>query len=284
MKILGLTISFLLLLTSCKQAKKETFELNSFPKEWVRLTDKDGKLVVYNSCDAGNLLLTISNKRDHFELLLHGQQEDYDFEILETTQLNDTIFLKAKWKGSDEKQDFKFFWANKEKGLGRFITTYSSGFTSDNLFVTGDKQTNFEKFEQPCRECWGEECDEIEKDIEKIDKPIEAIKKVFVDYVKHKESTDSQDNKDLMTNSLKLLDKVTEPNELEILINVWMYYDPTDFPSRDLVFNVLQKNLRESIQAIKIRINNKREWETDDTAPYSELNYLLKQLETKNSL
>lgn len=284
MKILGLIISFLLLFTSCKQAKKENFDLNSFPKEWVRLTDKDGKLVVYNSCDAGNLLLTISNKRDHFELLLHGQQEDYDFEILETTQLNDTIFLKEKWKGSDEKQDFKFFWANKEKGLGRFITTYSSGFTSDNLFVTGDKQTNFEKFEQPCRECWGEECDEIEKDIEKIDKPIEAIKKVFVDYVKHKESTDSEDNKDLMTNSLKLLDKVTEPNELEILINVWMYYDPTDFPSRDLVFNVLQKNLRESIQAIKIRINNKREWETDDTAPYSELNYLLKQLETKNSL
>ena len=190
MKILGLTISFLLLLTSCKEVKKETFDLNSFPKEWVRLTDKDGKLVVYSSCDAGNLLLTISNKRDHFELLLHGQQEDYDFEILETTQLNDTIFLKAKWKGSDEKQDFKFFWANKEKGLGRFITTYSSGFTSDNLFVTGDKQTNFEKFEQPCRECWGEECDEIEKDIEKNDKPIEAIKKVFVDYVNHQESTD----------------------------------------------------------------------------------------------
>ena len=279
MKILGLTISFLLLFTSCKETKKEIFNLNSFPKEWVRLTDKDGKLVVYNSCDAGNLLFTISNNRDHFELLLHGQQEDYDFEILETTQLNDTIFLKAKWKGSHEKQDFKFFWTNKEKGLGRFITTYSSGFTSDNLFVTGDKQTNFEKFDQPCRECWGDECDEKEKDIEKIDKPIEAIKKVFDKYVKYQESTDSQDNKDLMTNSLKSLDMVTEPDELEILINIWMYYDPTDFPSRDLVFNVLQKNRTESIQAIKTRINNEKEWETDDTAPYSELNYLLKQLD-----
>jgi hypothetical protein len=223
--------------------------------------------------------LTISNNRDHFELLLHGQQEDYDFDILETTQLNDTIFLKAKWKGSDEKQDFKFFWVNKEKGLGRFITTYSSSFTSDKLFVTINKQTNFEKFDQPCRECWGDECDEIEKDVKKIDKPIEAIKKVFDDYVKYQESTDSQDNKDLMTNSLKSLDKVTEPDELEILINVWMYYDPTDFSSRDLVFNVLQKNRPESIQAIKTRINNKKEWETDNTAPYSELNYLLKQLD-----
>lgn len=279
MKILGLTISFLLLLTSCKETKKETFDLNSFPKEWVRLTDKDGNLVVYNSCDAGNLLLTISNNRDHFELLLHGQQEDYDFEILETTQQNDTISLKAKWKGSDEKQDFKFFWTNKEKGLGRFITNYSSGFTSDNLFVTGDKQTNFDKFDQPCRECWGDECDEIEKAMEKIDKPIEAIKKVFDDYVKCQESTDSQDNKDLMTNSLKSLDKVTKPDELEILINIWMYYDTTDFPTRDLVLNVLQKNRLASIQAIKTRINNKKEWETDNTAPYSELNYLLKQLD-----
>lgn len=279
MKILGLTISFLLLFTSCKETKKETFDLNSFPKEWVRLTDKDGKLVVYNSCDAGNLLLTISKNRDHFELLLHGQQEDYDFEILETAQLNDTIFLKAKWKGSDEKQDFKFFWTDKEKGLGKFITTFSSGFTSDNLFVTGDKQTNFDKFDQPCRECWGDECDEIVKDIEKIDKPIEAIKKVFDDYVKNQESTDSQDNKELMTNSLKSLDKVTEPDELEILINIWMYYDPTDFPCRDLVIKILQKNRPESIQAIKTRINNKKEWETDNSAPFSELNYLLKQLD-----
>jgi hypothetical protein len=166
MKLLGLTISFLLLLTSCKDTNKESFDLNSFPNDWVRLTDKDGKLVVFNSCDGGNLLLTISKNSDHFELLLHGQQEDYGFEILETTQISETIFLKAKWKDSDEKQDFKFIWTDKEKGLGRFITTYSNGFTSDNLFVTSDKQNNFEKFDQPCRECWGDECDDIKSNKE----------------------------------------------------------------------------------------------------------------------
>jgi hypothetical protein len=83
MKILGLTISFLLLLTSCKETTNEAFDLNSFPKDWVRLTD-----------------------------------------------------------------------------LGRFISTYSNGLTSDNLFVTKDKQITFEKFDQPCRECWGDKCDE----------------------------------------------------------------------------------------------------------------------------
>ena len=166
MKLLGLTISFLLILTSCKETNKEAFDLNSFPNDWVRLTDKDGKLVVYNSCDAGNLLLTISKLNNHFELLLHGQQEDYDFKILEATQLNDIIYLKAKRKDSDEQQEFKFFWADKEKGLGRFITTYSNGFTSDNLFVTKDKQITFEKFDQPCRECWGDACDEIKSNKE----------------------------------------------------------------------------------------------------------------------
>jgi hypothetical protein len=279
MKLLGLTISFLLLLTSCKETNKENFDLNLFPKEWVKLTDKDGKLVIYNSCDAGNMLLTISKKSDRFELLIHGQQEDYNFEILETTQLIDTIYIKAKWKDYDEEQEFKFYWKIKEQGLGRFNTTYSNGLKSDNLFVTREKQTNFEKFDQPCRECWGDECDEIEKKIEKTDKPIIAIKKILDNYVKYQESTDAQDNRDLMTNSLISLDKVTKPDELEILINVWMYYDPIDFPSRKLTFNVLQKSRPESMEAIKTRIKNKKEWETDDTAPYSELNYLLQELD-----
>jgi hypothetical protein len=108
--------------------------------------------------------LTISKNKNGFELLLHGEQEDYNFKILEATQLIDTIYLKAEWKDSDEQQEFKFFWTDKEKGLGKFITTYSNGFTSDNLFVTREKQINFEKIDQPCRECWGHECDELEKE------------------------------------------------------------------------------------------------------------------------
>lgn len=277
MNILGLTLAFLLL-TSWKEPKTKAFDLNSLPNNWVKLTEKDGKLVVFNSCDDGNLLLTISNNRDHFELFLHGQQEDYDFEILESTQLKDTIYLKTKWKESSEKQDFKFFWADKQKGLGRFITTYSSGFTSDNLFVTGDKQTNFEKFDQPCRECWGDECDKMEIVKDHLENPIKVINKVFNDFVKYQESTDSRENIDLMTKNLESLNKVTDPNDLDILINVWMYYDPTDFPSRDLVFKVLHKSRPESIKAIKTRINNRKDWESDNTAPYSELNELLMQM------
>ena len=274
MRINGLTLILLTFLISCKQGPAIPFDLNTFPKEWVRLTDKNDKLIIYNSCDAGNLLLTISKKGEKFGLLLHGQQEDYDYEILESTQLGDTVFIKTKWTDSDTKQDFKFFWTNKEKGLGRWITAYFGGKTRDYTFVLADRQNDFEKVDQPCRECWGDECDEIEKE-----KPILSIKKVFDDYVKYQESTDSQDDKDLMTKSLESLNKLTDQNELDIIINVWMYYDPTDFPSRNLVYKILENSRPESIKAVKTRINNKKGWETDDTAPYSELKDLLKQLD-----
>ena len=57
-----------------------------------------------------------------------------------------------------------------------------------------------------------------------------------------------------------------------------MYYDPTDFPSRKLVYAVLEKNKKESIKAIQNRIKNKKEWEKTDSAPYSELENLIKAL------
>jgi hypothetical protein len=109
-------------------------------------------------------------------------------------------------------------------------------------------------------------------------KNIQNIKKIFENYIKQEESTDSPDNKNLMISSLKSLTNVSNPDDLELLINVWMYYDPTDFPSRELVCDVLKKNKRESIKAIKTRIKQKKKWETDEVAPYSDLHGLLNDL------
>lgn len=256
MKFLILSFSFFLLFTSCRETKETIFDLNSFPKDWVSLTEKEGKLVIYNSCDAGNLLLKISKNRNNFDLILYGQQEDYEFKVLKSSQLNDTIYFKTKWKNSKKKQDFKFFWINKENEIGKFITRYSNGYLSENIFVTNVKQTRFEKIDQPCKECWGDECDEIENRVEKTNNSIEVIKNIFNEYIKYQESTDSQENKELLTKNIKSLDKVTKPEDLELLINVWMYYDPTDFSCRDLVINVLKNNRLESIKAIYSRKNN----------------------------
>lgn len=164
MKLLSISITCLLAFTACKDTKKEALTLDTLPKDWVRLTEKDGHYIIYNSCDAGNLLIKISKKEKQFSLLLYGQQEDSEYEILESSERNDTLLLKAKLKEADEKQEFKFYWTDKAKGLGRFVTTFSSGFTSNNLFVSSDQQKKFKTVDQPCRECWGDECDEMEKE------------------------------------------------------------------------------------------------------------------------
>lgn len=107
---------------------------------------------------------------------------------------------------------------------------------------------------------------------------VQNISNVFDDYVKYEESTDSEDNQNLMTKSIGSLSQISSQNELKILIDVWMYYDPTDFPTRSLIFKILKESRPESILAVKARIENKNNWEKESTAPYSELNNLLEQL------
>jgi hypothetical protein len=84
-----------------------------------------------------------------------------------------------------------------------------------------------------------------------------------------------------MTKSLKSLTTVTDKDDLDLLINVWMYYDPTDYADIPEIYRILKASRPHSIEAVKNRIDNKKEWETDDTAPYFDLKNLLKRLENK---
>ena len=58
-----------------------------------------------------------------------------------------------------------------------------------------------------------------------------------------------------------------------------MYYDPTDFNSGDLIFEVFKKKKKSSIKAIQDRIENKKEWEQKESAPFSELFTLLDRVQ-----
>jgi hypothetical protein len=279
------TLAFLMLtfLIACKQTKKEPrkepFNLGTLPSDWVQLTKTDSGFIVYKSCDMGNTLLTITNKQNKHGILLHGTQEDYDFDILETYQLNDSVIIKARWKDSKELQDWKFVWTDKAKQLGRWITTYNEDFTSNEVFVTATKQNNFRKVDQPCQECWGDDCDYIEK-LKNVDAhPVDTIKRIFYEYIKNTEATDSPTDTEFMTRGLTMLQTVSDSAALELLINVWMYYDPTDFQTRELVNRILKQNKVESIKAIKKRKEHKRPGESEETAPYSELTHLISELE-----
>lgn len=156
-----LVASLLLIVAfACKQADtKKPFNLVELPAEWIHLTKTDTGYIIYNSCDAGNSLYTIGFKpKPNF--LMHGQQEDYPYQILDCYQIaNDTIVIHAMGEGFTQPQDIKFVWYDKQKQVGRFITTFATGYTSNELYVTDKMQKNFPVYNQPCKECWGDECD-----------------------------------------------------------------------------------------------------------------------------
>lgn len=110
---------------------------------------------------------------------------------------------------------------------------------------------------------------------------IDTIRKIFEKYIKHQESTDTLDNKDLMSKSLQSIASVINRDELELLINVWMYYDPTDYPDIPEIYRILKASRPHSMEAVQNRISNKKEWETLNSAPYSDLKNLLQQLENE---
>jgi hypothetical protein len=270
-----MTVALILLIFSVtvnSQTVEKSFDLSTLPSDWVKLTETDSGLVIYNTCGAGNRLLTILQENDKYGILLHGLQEDYSYEVLEAHQFNEIIEIKAKWKDSEQLQNFKFSWLDRENGIGVWETTYFSGRFDKFKFSTFERQFYYPIVDQPCSECWGDECDYF---------PIEKIKRIFSDYVKFNESTDSPNDKDEMEKSLSRLRKLKNPNDIKLVLNVWLYYDPTDFPTRQLVFKIFRENKEKSILAIKHRMENPRKGESLETAPFNDLTGLLNNLENE---
>ena len=102
------------------------------------------------------------------------------------------------------------------------------------------------------------------------EKPIKTVKRVFKDYIKYSESTDSQENKDSISKALKRLQVSSKEKDLFLLIEVWMYYDPTDFPTRELIEPIFFKNKEAANRAVHGRIRMRAKGE-DKTAPFSDL-------------
>ncbi|MBP9083914.1 MAG: hypothetical protein KBH11_12615 [Bacteroidia bacterium] len=100
---------------------------------------------------------------------------------------------------------------------------------------------------------------------------IRTVDRIFAGYIKQNESTDSEVNRIEMELALKSLQAECDIKYFSRLIDVWMYYDPTDFPTRRLVMPILLRDKPEALKAIEKRIKKKKKWETNDTAPFSEL-------------
>ncbi len=159
--ILVILVGLITLVPSCSRRMEKQFNMESLPNDWIRLSEQGGELVIYNSCDAGNLLLTIQKEKTQHHILLHGQQEDQSFSIVEFYEYKDTVFFNTELSKQETAQVFKFVWLDKQHGIANWSTTFADGLQSDFTFVSKEYQNQFEQIDQPCRECWGDECDEL---------------------------------------------------------------------------------------------------------------------------
>ena len=101
--------------------------------------------------------------------------------------------------------------------------------------------------------------------------PMQTVARIFNQYVEQGATTDSKTNKEKMTLALTELQKTSTRTNLPMLINVWMYYDPTDFPTRKLMEPLFTKDKSAALGAIKNRLKNKKSSEDRSKAPYSDL-------------
>ena len=61
----------------------------------------------------------------------------------------------------------------------------------------------------------------------------------------------------MMTSACKKLENIVINKEMYLLKNIWMYYDPTDFPSRKNIDPIFIKKKHKDIYNINKRIKYK---------------------------
>ena len=112
----------------------------------------------------------------------------------------------------------------------------------------------------------------------KREPPIQTVNRHFKEYISTDDNSPSKDTRDEMTKALTALQGSCNEKDLPLLINVWMYYDATDFPTWKLTAPIFIKHKTAALIAINQRLKNKRTWEDQDEAPYADLINLKKRL------
>lgn len=106
----------------------------------------------------------------------------------------------------------------------------------------------------------------------------ETIRNIFKDFLQKEDDIDSREHQEAMKKAITSLPDVIDKVNLPLLINVWMYYDPIDFKGRELIKPIFLRNKQISVAAIRQRIKEKKDFESDETSPFSDLLVLEKEL------
>jgi len=93
-------------------------------------------------------------------------------------------------------------------------------------------------------------------------KNIKTIRHIYSEFISSEEDTDSEDNKTAMTKAIKSLKDNLSVKEIDLLIEIWLQYDPMDFPTKDLVLPILKKNAKATLLEINKQLKKKIDTES----------------------
>lgn len=160
-----IAIIFLSLLIGCQSKDYDKFEdislSDNFQKDWYMLTERDSGYTIMNPCDAENRRQQIIGDT----MIVYGGHEldKYLITSIKKNLRDKYLFSTINLLGNDI-QSFYFSYVDYESGIGYWKTTKEPvNLKKDLLFISAKDTSNFKVTNQPCVECWGEECDEIEK-------------------------------------------------------------------------------------------------------------------------
>lgn len=231
---------------------KIALSIENYICDLTKLTEKNGKSIIYTSCDGGNTELSIYKYRDTFFLLLYGGQEDDLFVIEECYKTKgDTVFFKVNYYGDNfyssnitsKSGMVKYIINDTLKGTSKWFFTYLD-VSYDNSFVSKDQEKHFDRVNEPCINCFEkEECEEFEKNelLHSNLSPLEQLSKMLENYKKDDIKKFNYINS---KEYIKLLKKIKniDNTTLHILLNLWLDYLEDDLIVRNEIVSILGRN------------------------------------------
>lgn len=104
------------------------------------------------------------------------------------------------------------------------------------------------------------------------------MQRIFDNFVKYEDHVDSKDNKEMMKKGFRYFQENPSNAPWQLLLNIWMYYDATDFDGLPLLETLFNNNRKAVLAAIEYRQHHKFNWESADSSPFTDLEKLKKRL------
>jgi hypothetical protein len=275
MKIITYLVFLLSMFMAHAQSDQEVLHLGIIPRDWIRLTETDSGLIVYNTCKKGNKSITIHHN-DHRALAVEikelHKQNVFDIVRGNAQSNNDSLAINL-WNGETMPNGtiitgvLWFKWYDEQNGIGTWYTYFTD---SQVKYVAMEKVMEYPIIDQPCNECW-----EVEQCT--LYTASGTIRSVLENYIQNGESTDIQ--KHNITVNLKEQTTTNNPNDISLIIDVWLHYDSTNSYVKDLALKALKLNRKLSQIVINHRISSLKKWRRRDSKLKYELNLLLEKLD-----